>query len=269
MKYKKELDFDLYDVTGRSYGFTSNNNEEIITELNRIQDKHNFKFRVMYKTVQQCVDIFQCYFVSKEEFTNYWLPKQLSELFNVESFDSNANYLISKTGNFFINWVYDVHRLHAVEEFVTPAHAHWRQRWDNKFHPGYGRLSLVAFDKGHMPMQVVLSDYSDCWERLPLLTDELIANPNLYYTGVRMRTFDQPYWEIRELDEGFGHRFELPGSIECKYVNGDFFINDNHMFTIDNDRVTISEYKGEIFKFEKMTMYKNLEEFRQGRTQRS
>ena len=89
MKYKRELGFDLYQVTNRQVMLESSDTKQIIDEINRIQRLHNFKIRVMYSTVEEVAKNFNCYYTSKNECFNYWLPKILCELFEIDKFNSN------------------------------------------------------------------------------------------------------------------------------------------------------------------------------------
>jgi hypothetical protein len=264
MHYNKELDFDLYEVTNRQVILESSDTQEMIDEVNRIQNLHGFKIRAMYSTIERIVENFNCYYTNKAECFNYWFPKILCELFEVEEFNSDKKYIINKTDEFGINWIYDVHRLNSVEEFVSPAHAHWQTKWRNKFHPGWGRTSLVAFNKGHMQVKAALTDYSGRWSHLPLFTDELENNEDLFYSGIRFYKFDQPYYEFRELKEGFGHRWRLDFPVEVKYVDQVLYFDDIPILTI-GDEITFCEYTGGLFKGDdKRIFYRNMQEFKNG-----
>ena len=251
----------------------SSDTQQIIDEINRIQRLHGFKIRVMYSTVEKVAKNFNCYYTSKEECFNYWLPKILCELFEIDKFDSNKEYLVNKTDHFSINWIYDVHRLNSVEELVSPAHGHWQTAWRNKLHPGWGRTSLVAFGKENMPMTVVITDYSNSWSHLPLLTDELLINEKLFYSGIRFDNFDQPYYEFKELAEGFNYRWKLDFPVEVKYIDHILYFSDIPILTLGFDpfadldketfnKVTFFEYTGTLFKDKKQTFYKNLQEWK-------
>ena len=269
MQYSKQNDFDLYKVTGRDDTWKSNNTLEIIQELNNIQSQHNFKFRYLETTIQQAASKFLCYFTNKNEFENYYLPKILCKIFDIDVFDMNSKYKTIQRDFFEINWLYDVYRLYNTNEFVSTIHVHWFTKHLNKCHPGYGRLSLCAFEKHKLKkIRVVISDYSKSFEYYPLLTDKLQEDEDLFYSGVNIIKHDQPYFELFERENKFNYRTYTKRS-ECKFEQGILYIDDEPVMEINSNRIAFIENVDASGKATPVSEYKTLEEFKQQVTKRS
>lgn len=169
-------------------------------------------------------------------------------------FDTKLSYRSPDLKCYEINWIYDLYRLYNSKEFVSTMHIHWQTKYVNKCHPGLTRLALCAFDTHKdKKVKVIISDYSDSFKHLQLLTDRIDYDKNIFYSGVTIRKFDQPYFELFEKENIFSHR---------KHSDSNFCIFEKNILYIDDEPIMkITEREIKIFEYDQSSNKNNPEKY--------
>ena len=254
--YNKKLDFNFHEVTGASTNFASKSTNEIINELERIENKHRVKFRIFKMKIHEAAEKFMFYFSNRTEFTNYHLPMMLCEIFEINRFDPDEDYQIVSS-RYWVNYIEAISKLTSTKEFVSPIHVHYKTKFNNKTHPGMSRLSLCIEDSQRdKDIMVVVTDYNNNFTDEEFLTDRLRRDENIYYSGLKIRNHDQPYWEFFEYENLFNNDYLTNARIE--YIDYKLIINDVAILNLQNDKVnfydrdveyqTLEEYKSLVKK---------------------